>query len=70
MLGSTIRGREGLITRRHEQLEKPDMREMCCGKTMVQAEIRKSRSSGTISIEYDEVEQTREKTILTNVVKI
>ena len=40
MLGSTIRGREGLITRRHEQLEKPDMREMCYGKTMVQAEIR------------------------------
>ena len=40
MLGSTIRGREVLITRRHGQLEKADMREMCCGKTMVQAEIR------------------------------
>jgi len=37
---------------------------------MLQAEIRKSRSSVTISIEYDEVEQTREKTILTNVVEI
>ena len=40
MLGSTIRGREVLITRRHGQLEKADMREMCCGKTMVKAEIR------------------------------
>jgi len=40
MLGSTIPGREGLIARRHGQLEKADMREMCCGKTMMQAEIR------------------------------
>jgi len=28
MLGSTIRGREGLVTRRHGQWEKTDMREM------------------------------------------
>ena len=40
MLGSTIRGREGLVTRRHRQWEKADMREMCCGKNMMQAEIR------------------------------
>ena len=40
MLGSTIRDRDVLVTRRHGQLEKADMREMCCGKNMVQAEIR------------------------------
>ena len=40
MLGSTIRGREGLVTRRHGQWEKTDMREMWCGKIMVQAEVR------------------------------
>jgi len=40
MLGSTICDREGLVTRRHGHLEKADMREMCCGKTMVQAGIR------------------------------
>jgi len=40
MLGSTIRGKEGLVTTRHGQWEKADMREMCCGKTMVQAEVR------------------------------
>jgi len=39
MLGSTIRGREGLVIRQHGQWEKVDMRELCCGKTMVQTEI-------------------------------
>jgi len=39
MLGSTIRDRDGLVTRRHGQLEKADMREMCCGKNMQKSEM-------------------------------
>jgi len=37
---STLRGREGLATRRHRQWEKAYMQEMFSDKTMVQAEIR------------------------------
>jgi len=41
MLGSTIRGKKDLVTRRHRQWEKADIREMRrCGKTMMQTEIR------------------------------